>query len=186
MPVGALLVTEVNAPEDVPPLGWLLLTTLAAADAATAWELVCWSGYRWVIARYHSVLTSGGQVEQVHLERRPQLERALVASCSVAWRLLWLTSAARARPDQPWTAALDDNEWQALAGARTNRAAPPAEPPRWRAAVRWMAQLGGFLARTGAGEPGVQTLCQGTQCLHDLTLMWRSTRFPPALRLTCG
>ncbi|MDW8215051.1 MAG: IS4 family transposase, partial [Roseiflexaceae bacterium] len=91
----------------------------------------------------------------------------------------WLTYEARARPDQPWTAALDDDEWQALAVARTNRAAPPAEPPRLCEAVRWIAQLGGFLARTGDGEPGVKTLWQGMQRLRDLTLMWRLTRSPP-------
>ncbi|MCS7288315.1 MAG: hypothetical protein NZ699_04195 [Roseiflexus sp.] len=57
VPVGALLVTEVNAPADVPPLGWLLLTTRAVADAATAWALVHWSGYRWLSERSHSVLS---------------------------------------------------------------------------------------------------------------------------------
>ncbi|MCS7288316.1 MAG: hypothetical protein NZ699_04200 [Roseiflexus sp.] len=73
------------------------------------------------------------------------------------------------RPDQPCTVALDDDEWQALAVVRTNSAAPPAEPPRLRAASRWIAQLGGFLARTGDGAPGVKTLWQGMQRLRDLT-----------------
>lgn len=36
MPAVALLVTEVNAPAGVAPLCWLLLTTMAVPDGATA------------------------------------------------------------------------------------------------------------------------------------------------------
>jgi glucose-6-phosphate isomerase len=33
--------------------------------------------------------------------------------------------------------------------------------------VRGLAQLGGFLARTGDGEPGIQAIWQGYQRLHE-------------------
>lgn len=36
-----------------------------------------------------------------------------------------------------------------------------------RQAIRWIAQLAGFLARKGDGEPGVITIWRGWRCLQD-------------------
>jgi hypothetical protein len=41
-------------------------------------------------------------------------------------------------------------------------------PPSIRQAVRWIAQLAGFLARKGDGEPGLKTLWRGIGVLHHL------------------
>ena len=70
-----------------------------------------------------------------------------------------------------------------LAGSSSNLTAPSkagvaskpcnSKPPSLREAVRWIAQLGGFLGRKGDGEPGVQTLWRGMQRLHDLAEMWK-------------
>jgi hypothetical protein len=46
-------------------------------------------------------------------------------------------------------------------------------PPGVRQAVRWIAQLGGFMARKGDGEPGPITLWRGLSQLNNLTAMWR-------------
>ena len=50
---------------------------------------------------------------------------------------------------------------------------PPPEPPTVRTATRWIAALGGFLGRKGDGEPGVKTLWQGIERLHDIVATWR-------------
>ena len=41
-----------------------------------------------------------------------------------------------------------------------------------RSCVRWIAQLGRFLARNTDGEPGVKTLWQGLRRLHDIAQTW--------------
>jgi hypothetical protein len=41
-------------------------------------------------------------------------------------------------------------------------------PPSIRQAVRWIAQLAGFLACKGDGEPGLKTLWRGIGVLHHL------------------
>jgi hypothetical protein len=53
---------------------------------------------------------------------------------------------------------LQEHEWQALYCTIHQTPTPPEKPPIFREAGRWIAQLGGFLACTGDGEPGVQTL----------------------------
>ena len=96
----------------------------------------------------------------------------------VAWRLVWLTDAARMRLEQPCTVALHEDEWPALAAVHIRRAMARAGPPNLRTAVRWIARLGRFLVRNGDGEPGVKTRWQGRQRLHDLTTIGHLTHPP--------
>ena len=44
---------------------------------------------------------------------------------------------------------------------------PPPTPPPLREMVRSLAQLGGFLARARAGDPGLKAIWQGYQRLHE-------------------
>src|SRR5205823_1807596 len=68
VPVQAVLVTEVEAPAGVKPLQWLLLTTLPVSSFEEALRVVRWYGYRWRLERYHFVLKSGCQLEELQLE----------------------------------------------------------------------------------------------------------------------
>ena len=74
---------------------------------------------------------------------------------------------SRAGPDVPCTALLALEEWQALYGAIHRTPTPPETPPSLRQAVHWIAQLGGFLARRGDGEPGATVVWKGCQNLED-------------------
>lgn len=80
---------------------------------------------------------------------------------------MWLTYSARLAPDQPCTTILDSAEWKLLRRKfePKNRS---QKPPTIRQAVRQIAQLGGFLARQGDGEPGLKTLWRGIGVLHHL------------------
>jgi hypothetical protein len=48
----------------------------------------------------------------------------------------------------------------------------PQSVPTVRQAVRWIAQLGGFLGRKGDGQPGVVVIWRGWQRLQDLAATW--------------
>jgi len=96
----------------------------------------------------------------------------------IAWRVLTVTLLARAQPDLPCTALLDDDEWQALYCAIHQTTQPPTAPPPLADAVRWIAQLGGFLRRAAGDLPGVTVLWRGFLRLADLTLMYRVFHSP--------
>jgi hypothetical protein len=168
MQMSAILVQEVEPPEGIEPLCWLLLTTLLVEDLAGASQCIQWYTWRWLIERSHFVLKSGCQLEKVQLESAERLQRALATYCVVAWRLLWLTYQARCHPDDRCETALQRQEWQALQAAITKNPQVGEQPK----AVRWIAQLGGFLGRKSDGEPGVKTLWLGLRRLEDLALMW--------------
>jgi len=167
-----VVVEEHEAPAGVKPLRWLLWTTLPVTTWDEALAVVQAYERRWLIERYHFVLKSGCGIEQLQLETAERLERALAVCCIVAWRLLWLTYQARETPDVPCTEVFARHEWQALVCTMHGTPVPPAQPPSLREAVRMVAQLGGFLARKGDGEPGVKTIWRGLIRLNDIAATW--------------
>jgi hypothetical protein len=170
--VHLVVVEEREPPEGVKGLRWLLWTTLPVSNWDEAVAVVSAYERRWLIERYHYVLKSGCGIEHLQLEAAERLERALAICCVVAWRLLWLTYQARATPDAPCSEVFARHEWQALVCTLQQTAEPPDEAPTLREAVRMVAQLGGFLARKGDGEPGVKTLWRGLTRLEDIVATW--------------
>jgi hypothetical protein len=167
-----ILAVEDNPPPGVEPVCWLLLTTLAVSCFEDVVECLRWYTYRWLIERYHYVLKSGCRLEQLQLETSARIYRALATYTIVAWRLLWITYQARYYPQTPADTVLATHEWQALYCTIHKTPIPPVSPPNLNTCVRWIAQLGGFLARKGDGEPGVKTIWQGLQRLHDIARTW--------------
>lgn len=176
--VTAVWVREASPPDSTPPLDGMLLTTLPVDDLTAAETVVRSYTYRGRVERYHYVLKSGCHVEDLPLETFDRLDRALAVYRIVAWRLLWLTYWAREQPDQPCTTVLRPAEWAALYAAHTRRPEPSPAPVDLRTAVRWIAQLGGFLGRRGDGAPGVKTLWRGYRRWEDLTVMWEILHSP--------
>lgn len=171
-----VVVEEREPPAGVKPLRWLLWTTLRVTTWDEALAVVQIYEKRWLIERYHYVLKSGCGIEQLQLETAERLERALAVCCIVAWRLLWLTYQARETPEVACSEVFARHEWQALVCTVQGRVMPPTEPPSLGEAVRMVAQLGGFLARNGDGEPGVKTLWRGLIRLDDIAATWLLAR----------
>jgi hypothetical protein len=168
--LNAISVTEPSPPEGAKPVDWFLLTTLPVLQLEDAKECVGYYSRRWLIERYHYVLKSGCKIEDSQLRDVERLKRLLALYCMVAWRLLWLTYAARRDGDAPCTVALDELEWQTLYQLYRPNEPFPDRPPCLRDTVRWLARLGGFLARTGDGEPGVKVLWRGITRLQDIII----------------
>ncbi len=77
--------------------------------------MVTWYSYRWRIERLHFTLKTGGShVEDLQLESRERLERAITLYSIVAWRLLWMTYQVRVDPDQSPAVAFSAAEIAAL------------------------------------------------------------------------
>ncbi|BAC88087.1 IS4-like element ISGvi2 family transposase [Gloeobacter violaceus] len=167
---------EVDPPAGEEGIDWWLLSSQPVTTLEQALACVHRYTLRWLIERYHYILKSGCAVEQLQLETAQRLERALAVYCIVAWRLLQLTYQSRSEPELPCTVALAQHEWQALYCRMTQSRQLPEEAPSLRQAVRWIAQLGGFVGRKGDGEPGVKTLWRGWQRLEDLAAGWLIAR----------
>lgn len=164
---------EVRPPKGAQPICWRLLTTLPVTSAEAAIEKVRWYALRWQIEVIHKVLKSGCQVEQRQLETTARLRRVLMVDLIVAWRVLSLCKAARQTPAAPASDWLTGDEWRALWCYHHERSCPPRRSPTLRQAVRWIAQLGGFLARRSDGEPGPIVVWRGLRELQAIAAAWK-------------
>jgi hypothetical protein len=175
----AVQVREVEPPDGVEPIEWLLLTTVAVQTVDDAIERVTWYACRWGIEVWHRILKSGCRIEARQLGTAERLQRCLTLYSVIAWRVFYATMLARAVPDMPCSVLLEIEAWQALYCAIHSCPTPPAEPPTLGEAVRWIAQLGGFVGRRPRDYPGAETLWRGLQHLRDLTRMYCIMRPSP-------
>lgn len=168
----AVLAQEIEAPQDIEPLCWLLLTTCPVGDCHQAIEKLHWYTRRWGIEVYHRTLKNGCRIEQRQLGSADRIEACLAIDLVVGWRIFHLAKLGRETPNVPCTVFFEEAEWKALLVYVTQNPVPPPQPPTLRQAIHLTASLGGFLGRKGDGEPGTQTLWLGLQRLDDLTSMW--------------
>jgi hypothetical protein len=170
--VWAIWLHEETAPARAKPIEWLLLTNIAVQTWQDAIERIGWYCVRPQIEQFHKILKSGCTVEDCRLEDAERLKPYLTLMSVVAWRLFWLTYINRQNPDYPCTSILADHEWKALYTTIHRTTTLPEQVPTVRQAVRWIAQLGGFLGRNGDGEPGITTIWRGWSRLADIADMY--------------
>jgi hypothetical protein len=171
--LNAILVREDHPPAAVEePIEWLLLTNTSVQNFDDAIRVVGWYGCRWHIELYHKIIKSGCTVEDCRLETAERLHNYIALMSVVAWRLHWMTYINRTDPDLPCTVILTATEWQVLYRRIQRTPSLPSTPPTVRQAVRWIAQLGGFLGRKCDGEPGITVMWRGWQRLQDMADTW--------------
>lgn len=166
----AMEAREENPPRGQAPICWRLLSTLPVLETETARAQVQRYSQRWQIEVFHKVLKSGCKIQERQLETVERLQRCLTLDLIVAWRVLALSRAARRSeaPPEPVSQWLEEHQWKALWCHVHRCTNPPASAPSIHEAQRWIAQLGGFLARKGDGHPGPMTLWRGLQRLNDI------------------
>src|SRR5207245_4334393 len=62
--VWVVRVWELQPPEGVEPLEWVLLTSVPVQTIEDAWERVDWYRARWIVEDYHQGLKTGCRIEQ--------------------------------------------------------------------------------------------------------------------------
>ena len=92
-----------------------------------------------------------------------------------------MLARGRTTPARPGTVLRCAAEWQALYCRIHQPTVLPTRLPTVGQTVRWLAELGGYLARTSDGPPGPTVLWRGFRHLADLTTMYTLFR-PPGQR----
>jgi len=168
VPVWAVLAQEIDPPEGVDALEWMLLTTVEVKHKDDAFQRLAWYARRWGIEVYHRILKSGCRVEARQLENSHRLSNCLAIDLIVAWRIFYLTLLGEHTPEVPCTVYFTDSEWRALITFVNKTKTPPKLPPNLNEAVRLLGKLGGHLGRRGDGHPGTEVLWRGMARLADI------------------
>jgi len=169
----AVLIREDDPPADIKdPIEWMLLTNTTVKNFEQVAQVITWYCCRWQIEVFHKIIKSGCRVEDCRLQTVTRLQNYIALMCVIAWRLQWLTYINRTNPQAPCLMVLTPIEWQALYMRIHKTSVLPKSPPSTRQAIRWIAQLGGFLGRKSDGEPGIVTVWRGWQRLQDFAASW--------------
>ena len=159
---------------DTEEMEWMLFSTLPLDEGHGALEQIGWYEHRWLIEEYHKCLKTGCAIEKRRLTTAGGLLALLGFLALTAVRILQLRSLARANPQQSAGTAHIEPLCLQLMAARLN-----TKPGALSVAQFWrgVATLGGFIGRTGDGEPGWQTLWEGWRRLQDMCwgALWMET-----------
>jgi hypothetical protein len=169
----AVGVTAILAREDNPPPGetrieWRLLTDEVVTNLEEAVLRIDWYRLRWMIEIFFRTLKSGCKVEELQLNTKDRLEKALVIYMILAWRVLMLMTLGRQLPDLSCEIVFGCEEWQAAWIVR-KKTPLPSTPPTLGEMVLIIASFGGFLGRKGDSTPGAEVLWRGLQRVRDFS-----------------
>jgi hypothetical protein len=184
VPVWAVYAKEIDPPEDVDALEWMLLTTVEVTCKDDAFQRLSWYARRWGIEVYHRILKSGCCVEARQLENSRRLSNCLAIDLVVAWRIYHMVAMGEQTPDVPCTIYFTPSEWRALTTFVMKTKVPPPKPPSLNEAVRMLAKLGGHLGRKNDGHPGAEVLWRGMARLADIDAAYQLYCENPMGRLT--
>jgi hypothetical protein len=170
LPVHLVCVHELDAPADVEPVTWVLMTTEPIDTPRQLREIVEIYRTRWLIEELFKALKTGCAFEKRQLESYETLSNALGIFLPIAWHLLLLRHHARTTPDEPAERVLSPVQLDVIR-ARNPKLLPPR--PTAADALRAVAYLGGHFIKR---PPGWQVLGRGLEKLLDLEAGWRLAR----------
>lgn len=173
----AVLVEEQGEPPaGEEPISWLLLTNMAVESFDDARLVVYGYSQRWRVEEFHKAWKSVCRVEDSQLEVLAFKVWATILA-SVAMRIELLKYLARNEPDAAATVELTNVELQAIIALKTDDGGPPPKDyspdkiPTIAQAVRWIAELGGYVgAKRSGGPPGTIVIGRG---LRDVQIAAR-------------
>lgn len=169
-----MLIEEINAPSEVTPISWLLLTT---EPVTTQTEVETIAGYyrmRWCIEEFHKAWKSGCTLEERRLQYVDNFERMMAICAPVAVRLLQLQAMGRTENSKPCTEVLQTEEWQCLHSIISPDKPLPQIPPDTKWVYYSLAKLAGWTDSKRTGRVGWQTLWEGWQRLQFQLDGWRA------------
>jgi hypothetical protein len=154
---------EIDAPTNVDPLSWTLLSTLKVASHEEAMAMIDRYKRRWVIERLHFTLKTGCfDVERLRFDDYETLATALAFYFVVAWQVLWLIYISREEPQTPPEKHLEPHELLILRRATNRPILTMLE------AVRAIAELAGYANYPKSPLPGIKMVWAGQRKLTDM------------------
>ena len=158
IPMWVVWVREVDAPNGVDPIEWMLYTSLPVEDLGEAMMVVGYYEKRWLIEEWHKVLKTGCRVEERQLKTSERLEAMMGLMSVAAVRLFQMKGEARTSPERPAEEVVPSKYVRSLKAVRKIGDQIELTVGRF---FRELAKLGGFLGRRSDGEPGWITIWRG-------------------------
>ena len=158
-------ITEICMPDGNEKIEWILATSLPVKNADNAIKIVEYYVQRWKIERFHFVLKSGCEVEEIQQRSYERIKPVLFLKSVIAMFIMTITYIGRILPDLPCSVFFDDDEWKALYKIVNKTKYAPDEPYSLEDAVKYLGTIGGYKRSPSDGPPGLKSIWNG---LHEL------------------
>lgn len=155
---------EIDPPEEVEPLNWILLSSVPTLTAEEAKERIEWYRARWIVEDYHQGLKTGCRMEEREIRDYEGLKTLLGIVAPVAVRLLQLRTLSRELPQENALRALPADVVHVVAHVTKQDAHTLTVQQCWHG----IARQGGYLGRKSDGPPGWKTLWLGWMKIQTL------------------
>jgi hypothetical protein len=167
-------------------LDWFLYTNVPVRSTADACDVVARYALRWRIEEFHRAWKSGVcRVEESQLRSPAAIIKWATILAAVATRAEQLRLRSRVAGDEPASTEFSDDELLALVNLHSEihpRAVVPVEGLTLATAVRWVADLGGYVGSKASGPPGTVTIARGLEPLAIATTLIARLRAAGKLR----
>lgn len=90
---------ELNPPEGVEPVDWVLLTSLPVENFEDALQIIQYYGHRWQIEVFHNILKQGAQIEKLQFEEPVGTQNAIAIYSLISAQILLLRAAFDKSPE---------------------------------------------------------------------------------------
>ena len=151
------------------PLDWVLFTNTAVSARPDARAAISRYALRWRIEDFHRTWKNGHcHVEETQLRTTNAVVKWATIHAAVAARAERLRRRAREAPLEPASVELSGDEIEALLlikrrEKKRTETIPDAGVPSLGDAVRWIADLGGYVGNRSSGLPGATTIARGLE-----------------------
>ncbi len=159
---------EVNAPKDVEPIHWRLMTSLPIDTLEQVLDVLKYYLLRWRIEEFHVVLKQGCAIEKLDFEEPHAIQNLIITYSIIAAKILNLRYLYEQKPEDPIeTTGFSVQDYNVLARYltyKTKKEIPKLEEPKVADMIRLIQRLG-----TGNKYPktvGVRALWVGIQKIN--------------------
>jgi hypothetical protein len=121
------------------------------------------------VETFHKILKSGCRAEEAKLRTAERLVNLIAILTILSWRIFWITTLNRTRPDAPPTDAFTDLDQYLLDELVPDKQSVQPSPSLGHYITK-LARLGGYLARAHDPPPGNTVIWRGLSRLTDIEL----------------
>lgn len=152
---------EVSNTAGAEPIEWMLITNRSVLDLDMALTTIQSYALRWRIEEVHRSWKSTCRVETSALQEANHFEIWAALLFAVAVRIERLKRLARINGHEPASQEFTAWELKALILLRQPKGLSITQVPTQAQAIRWIAELGGYIGSSSRAPPGAVTLARG-------------------------
>jgi hypothetical protein len=146
---------------------WILLTSLTVETFDEALEIIWIYKQRWHIECVHKTLKSGFRAEQLTLNHRDKLSKAIAIFLPCAVHVYWMAHKCRHQPEASADTILTKTECLLLSlKNKESKEYIPTIKEAWL----WISLMGGFRGSKNSAPPGQIVFWRGLRKLKDMAI----------------